>query len=181
MLHTETLELDKVPVTLQEALESKNKEKWIEAISKELGEMQERGVFLETEQHGYAMKSKLLFKIKLNEKLETICKARLVACGYSQRKGIDYMDTFSPTTTTISFHCLLVICEINNFHMLSLDIANAFLEGDTDFKNYMYLPKDLTLFLTGDKSAKLRVKLNKSLYGIKQAAKLSTIKLTIIC
>jgi hypothetical protein len=55
--------------------------------------------------------------------------------------------------------------------MLSLDIANAFLEGDTDFENYMYLPKDLTLFLTGDKSAKLRVKLNKSLYGIKQAAK----------
>ena len=65
--------------------------------------------------------------------------------------------------------------------MLSLDIANAFLEGDINFENYIYLPKDLTLFLTGDKSAKLRVKLNKSLYGIKQAAKVLTIKLTIIC
>jgi hypothetical protein len=63
--------------------------------------------------------------------------------------------------------------------MVSLDIANAFLEGDTDFNNYMFLPEDLTNFLTDNSGEKIRVKLGKSLYGIKQAAKVFNDKLNI--
>ena len=35
----------------------------------------------------------------------------------------------------------------------------------------MYLPKDLVFYLTGDRKKRICVKLNKSLYGIKQAPK----------
>jgi hypothetical protein len=125
------------------------------------------------------MKSKLLLKTRLNKELKPVFKARLVACGYSQRKGLDYQDTFSPTTTTISFHILITIIILNDLHMVSLDIANAFLEGDTDFNNYMFLPEDLTNFLTDNSGEKIRVKLGKSLYGIKQAAKVFNDKLNI--
>jgi hypothetical protein len=67
---------------------------------------------------------------------------------------------------------VISICKIQNLHFIIIDIGNAFLEGEIDYENYMYLPNDLSLFISGgDKNKKYRVKLKKSLYGIKQAAK----------
>ena len=91
--------------------------------------------------------------------------------------GIDYFDTFSPTTTTISFNIIILLCYVNGWFIIGIDVGNAFLEADIDIPNYMYLPKDLVLFITGDKNKKIRVKLNKSLYGIKQAPKVWNQKL----
>ena len=170
-MHSQDLEVDELPRNVFEVMTSKNRDKWIEAIQKELGELQERGVFEETESDGHGMKSKMFYRMKLNEKLEPIFKARLVACGYSQVKGIDYNETFSPTTSTLSFHIFLTLTWVFGWIIESIDIANAFLEGDIDYTNYMYLPQDLTTFLTENPKIKLRIKLTKSLYGIKQAAK----------
>jgi hypothetical protein len=177
---SDELEIYIVPKNLQEALESKDKEKWITAIEKELAELDERGVFEyidEDNDDGHGMKSKLFYKVKFGQNLEIVFKARLVACGYSQIFGIDYFDTYSPTTTTITFNIIITICYINGWFIIGIDISNAFLEGDIDVPNYMYLPKDLVLFLTGDNKKKIRVKLNKSLYGIKQAPKIFNEKL----
>jgi hypothetical protein len=48
-LRLQGLEIDDVPKNLNEVFKSKIRAKWIEAIQKDLGEMQERGVFLETD------------------------------------------------------------------------------------------------------------------------------------
>jgi len=178
VLQSQIVNDEVIPKTLQEALKSEKRDFWITAIEKELGEIDERGVLEEcADQSGTAMKSKMFYKIKLDHNLEKVYKARLVACGYSQKFGIDYFDTYSPTTATITFNILIIITKINNWKLIGMDIGNAFLEGDIDTDLYMYLPHDLTEFLTGDKNKKIRIKLRKSLYGIKQAPKIFNEKL----
>ena len=55
------------------------REFWIEAIEKELGELDERGVFDITEnQEGPGMKSKMFYKFKYDQNLNPVYKARLL-------------------------------------------------------------------------------------------------------
>jgi len=178
VLHSEDIEIEETPKTLQEALNSKEKEFWIKAIEKELGELDERGVFELDETHKHqGMKSKMFYKIKYDQDMNKVYKARLVACGYSQKFGIDYFDTFSPTTATITFNIIIMISKVNKWTLKGMDIGNAFLEGECDTELYMNLPKDLVKFMTGDDKKQICVKIIKSIYGLKQAAKIFNEKL----
>jgi hypothetical protein len=178
VLQSSNIEIEETPKTLQEALNSKEKEFWIKAIEKELGELDERGVFEIDETHKHhGMKSKMFYKIKYDQDMKKVYKARLVACGYSQKFGIDYFDTFSPTTATITFNIIIMISKVNKWTLKGMDIGNAFLEGDCDTELYMNLPKDLVKFITGDENKQMCVKIIKSIYGLKQAAKIFNEKL----
>lgn len=68
-------------------------------------------------------------------------KARLVARGFSQRKGIDYKDTYSPVARLDSIRLLLSIVTKEDMHMLHFDIKTAFLYGVINEDIYMEQPK----------------------------------------
>ena len=110
---------------------------------------------------------KWIFKKKLrsNSTVDKY-KVRLVAKGFTQQKGIDFFDTYSPITKISFIEIFLALASIHNMFIHQMDVKTAFLNGDLEVI-YMDQPKG---FIAKGKENKV-CKLVKSLYGLKQAPK----------
>lgn len=158
----------RTPTTPKEALESDEKEKWLEAMRSELKSLEENKTWelVDLPSDRKAIKNKWVFARKTDASGKTIkFKARLCAKGFSQREGIDYFETFAPVAKYTSFRYILALTAEMDLHLTQMDAVSAFLNGPLNEDVYMEQPPNFE-----DKSNRV-CKLKKSIYGLKQSGR----------
>ena len=92
-------------------------------------------------------------------------KARLVAQGYTQVEGIDFAKTFAPVARLEPIRLRLAYANHHNIQLYQMDVKSAFLNGKIEEEVYVADPPGFE----DPKYPDMVYKLNKALYGIKQA------------
>lgn len=96
-----------------------------------------------------------------------------MAKGYIQKEGVDYEETFSPVAMLKSIRILLSIATCFDYEIWQMDVKTAFLNGYLEKSIYMEQPEGL---IVKDQEQKV-CKLNRSIYGLKQAFRFGTLGL----
>ena len=156
------------PKTYKQALNCPEKDKWILAMEEELRSIRDNDTWstVDLPKGRSAIGCRWVFKYKQGNNTENCrYKARLVAQGYTQKFGEDYDEVFAPVTRSSTFRTLLTIASARNLIVKQYDVKTAFLNGTLKEEIYMKYPPGYC-----DSSDKV-LKLHKSLYGLKQAAR----------
>ena len=123
------------PINFQQALQSSNSQKWINAMEEEIKSIWE---LVELPSRVKPIGCKWIFKTKKNSqgKIERY-KARLVAKGFTQKEGIYYKENFSPVSSKDSFRVIMASITHFNLELHQMDVKTVFLNGNIDETIYM--------------------------------------------
>ena len=154
------------PTTYEQAVTNTEATEWKKAIQEELTAHSKNNTWSVVEQDNNMniITVKWVFK-KKKDASGNVCryKARLVARGFSQVYGVDYDATYAPVLKYKSLRLILILSTIYNNNIEQLDIKTAFLNATVKENIYIQPPEGVTT------TTKQVLKLNKALYGIKQA------------
>jgi hypothetical protein len=161
------------PKTHQQAMQSPDFEKWKEAELYELEMINRLGTckLVKLPKGRKPVGCKWVYRIKRDNLGNiSIYRARIVAQGFSQRPGIDYLETFAPVAKIESIRLLLAIAATLDWEVHIIDVDSAFLNSE--------LPPDQEVFLEQPPGYVVEGKedhvwlLLKGLYGLKQSGHL---------
>ena len=119
---------------------------------------------------GPVMRCHYIFSVKRQRdgSLEKF-KCRLVADGNTQKYGVDFDRIFSTVVKSTTIRMVFIVAAHRRWHLSAIDIAQAYLQAGLTEDLYMMVPPLIPAFdADGDR---LVCKLNRSLYGLRQAGR----------
>lgn len=156
----------KDPDTLSynEAMKSKDKEKWDEAALNEIRQLESKGAWVEVPMS--EAKTKILpgtwvFRVKRNPSGE-IKKYKARYCVRGDLEEVDEdEDYFAPTVAWSTVRLFLVLCLILGWATISIDFSNAFIQSKLDKPMWIHLPRGFR----SNRGPGTCLRLIKSVYG----------------
>ena len=137
------LDENEIPRSYEEAMKHKV---WRDSVGDERDAMIRNDTWYESElpKGKKAVSSRWIFTIKYlaNGEIDRR-KTRLVARGFTQTYGEDYIDTFAPVAKLHTIRIVLSIATNLEWDLWQMDVKNAFLQGELEDEVYMHPPPGL--------------------------------------
>jgi hypothetical protein len=160
------------PATLDEAKSRKDWPKWDVAIRKELDSLKtaKTWIIVRRPKDRNVVGSKWVLRLKKDsEGRIDKHKARVVAKGFTQIEGVDYYETFAPVARLASIRTVLAIAARNEWKIDTFDFHSAFLNGEFDENEEIYMEQPPGYEEKDRREYVLR--LLKTIYGLKQSSR----------
>ncbi|CAI5481799.1 unnamed protein product [Closterium sp. Yama58-4] len=155
------------PRSYAEAIEGPYSSQWQTAMDAEMASWKSTGTYVdEVPPPGANIVSGMwIFRVKRPPGSPPVFKARYVARGFSQREGVDFFQTFSPTPKMTTLRVLLHIAAQRDYELHSLDFSTAFLKGSLHEEIWLRRPPGFT----GSVPPGTQWRLQRPVYGLRQA------------
>ena len=159
---------DDDPKNLKEAMERSDWPEWQKAIDDELALMAKYQVWdvVDEPVNKNIVGCCWVFRIKrdANGRVQKY-KARLVAQGFTQIYGIDFLDTFAPVARLSAIRAVIALAASEDWELHQMDVKSAYLNSPIDAEIYMRLPPGY-----GQKGKVAKV--NRGIYRLRQSGNL---------
>ncbi|CAI7916693.1 unnamed protein product, partial [Closterium sp. NIES-54] len=155
------------PRSYAEAIEGPYSSQWQAAMDAEMASWKSTGTYVdEVPPPGANIVSGMwIFRVKRPPGSPPVFKARYVARGFSQRQGVDFFQTFSPTPKMTILRVLLHVAAQRDYELHSLDFSTPFLQGSLHEEIWLRRPPGFT----GSFPAGTQWSLRRPVYGLRQA------------
>ncbi|CAI5997818.1 unnamed protein product [Closterium sp. NIES-65] len=155
------------PRSYAEAIEGPYSSQWQAAMDAEMASWKSTGTYVDAVPPPGAniVSGMWIFRVKRPPGSPPVFKARYVARGFSQRQGVDYFQTFSPTPKMTTLWVLLHIAAHRDYELHSLDFSTAFLQGSLHEEIWLRRPPGFT----GSFPPGTQWSLRRPVYGLRQA------------
>jgi hypothetical protein len=157
---------------LDQAMMGPHREEYVEAMVKEIGDLERHGTWTVVKRSSVPEGKKVLpstWALKLKRYPDgrpRKFKARFCVRGDFQEEGVDYFESYSPVVQWSTVRLLLTLSVHEDWSCRQIDFSNAFVQATLDEETYVSLPR---MFYDDEQGKDSCLKLNKSLYGICQA------------
>lgn len=160
------------PKTYREAVKSTKAKYWKEAMQAEVESLEYNNTWtlVDKPKDKNVLPGKWVYRVKYDADGQVDkYKARYVAKGFAQVEGLDFFETYAPTCKPETFRTLLAVAAQKDLHLGQMNVKSAYLHSPIEEEIYLEQPEGVTK--RGENGQTLVCKLNKSIYGLKQAAK----------
>ncbi|CAI7780084.1 unnamed protein product, partial [Closterium sp. NIES-53] len=134
------------PRSYAEAIEGPYSSQWQVAMDTEMASSKSTGTYVdEVPPLGANIVSGMwIFRVKRPPGSPPVFKACYVARGFSQREGVDFFQTFSPTPKMTTLRVLLHVAAQRDYKLHSLDFSTIFLQGSLHEEIWQRRPPGFT-------------------------------------